>query len=361
MTSSECSENGIQGDVDTHAILEHFDWPEIIEKMEKLYGDNKSSISECVDDNKESDTVEQQLYQVLVPALFIAIIIIGTLGNCLVIYVILSQAKLRTVTNLLLLNLALSDVAFLLICGSFSVAHYVLTEWPFGAEVCLTIQYLLYVTCYVTVYTLVAVSVVRYISVVHGAETRCCGAVLMNRCNAVIMIVLLWLVFLLAKIPILMVHGITYNNKTNRLECIISGKVEGQQLFGAFFVFAYVLPLTVIATLSILIVRHLRSQSSVRRQEVDRHSHVTRVLSIVVLTFAVCWLPLHGHLLAAYYGSIPDTLTYKLLIIIWHGLIYINSMLNPIIYNCFSKEFRDSFRKAVLCRKSQGPEDYQVC
>ena len=310
------------------------------------YGSNTSWIAELYRNDSIDHQVgsEAAVYRVLVPLFFTAIILVGSAGNCLVIYVILSQPKLHTATNLLLLNLALSDVAFLLICGSFSVAHYVFTEWPFGVKACLTVQYLLYVTCYVTVYTLVAVSIVRYISTVHGLHHR-----LLQNKVIVVIILLIWLIFLLGKIPILYVHGISYNSATNRLECIISGKVQGQQLFGAFFVFAYVLPLTVIATLSILIVRHLRSQSSVRRHEADRQSHVTRVLSIVVLTFAVCWLPLHGHLLAAYYGSIPDTLTYKLLIIIWHGLIYINSVLNPIIYNCFSKEFRDSFRKIILC------------
>ena len=69
---------------------------------------------------------------------------------------------LRTVTNLLLLNLAASDLAFLLICGGFSVVYYVLAEWPLGPVLCRLIQYLLYVSCYVTVYTLTAVSVVRW-------------------------------------------------------------------------------------------------------------------------------------------------------------------------------------------------------
>ena len=101
------------------------------------------------------------IYQVLVPTLFLAIILFGVLGNGLVIYVIISRRKLWTITNLLLLNLAATDVVFLLICGGFSTAYYLLTEWPLGQGLCLLMQYLMFVSCYVTVYTLVAVSVVR--------------------------------------------------------------------------------------------------------------------------------------------------------------------------------------------------------
>ena len=161
----------------------------------------------------------------------------------------------------------------------------------------------------------------------------------------------IWVVFLLAKIPILIVHDISYNNVTERLECIITGRVEAQQLFATFFVFAYVIPLLVIATLSLMIVRHIHHKRSEILGMEDRQSHVMRVLAILVLTFAICWLPLHLHLLVAYYGSIPDTVAYKLLLIVWHCLVYINSMLNPIIYNFFSADFRQGFRKVICCVK----------
>ena len=306
-----------------------------------------------------SDELIFRIYQVLVPSLFAGIILCGLLGNCLVIYVILSRRNLQTVTNLLLLNLAISDVAFLLICGSFSVAHYVLTEWPLGLALCRIIQYFQYVSCYVTVYTLVAVSVVRYISVVHG--THACF--IRRKKNVIILIISIWVVFLFAKIPILLVHDVAENPVTQRIECIISAKVYGQNLFATFFVFAYALPLSIIGTLYVMIIRHLRHSSpqtlSPGHQE-ERQSHVTKVVTILVLTFAMCWLPLHLHLLTAYYSSIPETVAYKIILIVWHGLIYVNSMLNPLIYNCFSMDFRQSFREVVCCVKQPPPDPVEV-
>ena len=295
------------------------------------------------------DALVYDIYRILVPTLFAAIVLCGSIGNGFVIFLMASQPKLRTVTNLLLLNLAISDLCFLLICGSFSVVHYVLSEWPLGSALCRIIQYLLYVSCYVTVYTLVAISVVRYICVVHGLQSP----FMRNKRHVITLIVVIWIVFLIGKIPILIVHGVTYNPMTERLECIISGKIEGQNLFASFFVFAYVLPLLAIGSLYILIVCHLRSNNPLPEREAEerqRQNHVTRVLTILVLTFAICWLPLHLHLLAAYYASIPDSLIYKVLLIVWHCLAYLSSMLNPIIYNFFSHDFRTAFRSVICAR-----------
>ena len=76
------------------------------------------------------------VHLIIVPIVFSIIVVLGVLGNILVIHVILSKKKLQTVTNLLLLNLAFSDVCFLLTCGGFSIVNYVLTEWPLGDILC---------------------------------------------------------------------------------------------------------------------------------------------------------------------------------------------------------------------------------
>ena len=304
--------------------------------------------------SKDGYSVDKQvmaIYQILVPTLFLGIILFGLLGNLLVVYVIISQRKLWTISNLLLLNLAATDVLFLLICGGFSAAYYMLTEWPLGNGWCLLMQYLMYVSCYVTVYTLVAVSIVRYIYVVHGPR----HITMRTRKTSAICVIVIWVTFLLLKIPILFVHGVSHDPLTGRTDCIIDGNQEGQELFTCFFVFAYILPLGIIATLYLMIVRYLKSPNrrvpSIHTPRVSRQGHVTKVLTILVCTFAICWLPLHIHLLWAYHGSIPNSIVYKVMLIVWHCLIYVNSMLNPLIYNFFSKDFKDSFRKVFQCKK----------
>jgi len=51
------------------------------------------------------------LYEVTVPILYGIVTILGVTGNSLVIYVIMSKERMRTVTNFLLLNLAIADLS----------------------------------------------------------------------------------------------------------------------------------------------------------------------------------------------------------------------------------------------------------
>jgi len=104
------------------------------------------------------------LYKITVPTVFGVIILVGLLGNLLVVGVTLSRHKMWTTVNLLLLNLAVTDVIFLVVCVPFMAYHYAADNWLIGDSACKLSQFFLYVTVYVTVYTLVAIAVIRYIS-----------------------------------------------------------------------------------------------------------------------------------------------------------------------------------------------------
>ena len=323
----------------------------------QLYGDadNDSKPINLSSSGCLENSFQVLLYQITIPIVFAVIVLVGILGNALFIYVIISKKKLQTPTNLLLLNLAIADVSFLLVCGTFTVVHYALLTWPLGDALCRIIQYLLYTTAYVTVYTLIAVSAVRYVTVVYGPK----AAFIRRKRNIVVLIVAIWVVFMMAKVPILVVHGVSFDDKTSRTECIISGKTDGQRLFATFFVFAYALPLAVICTLYLLMVCHLRRNakrspiSRVVNSAEERSRHVTKIVILVVTVFAVCWLPLQLHLLVAYYYGVPDTNFYKICLLVWHCLTYSNSLLNPIIYNFFSRDFRESFQEVIFCRPKE--------
>ena len=163
---------------------------------------------------------------------------------------------------------------------------------------CRVTQYLLYATCYVTIYTLVAVAIIRYGLVVKNSRSPW----ITSEKYAIITSLLIWIVVLIIKTPVLMIHGVSRNSFTDRVECIVSGRQEGQRLFATFFIFAYVIPLFIIASLYILVIKILRkrrhqrlTQSRVAETIMEhpesekRSRHVTRTTIVVVVVFAVCW------------------------------------------------------------------------
>ena len=284
------------------------------------------------------------LYSVVTPILFGLITLVGIIGNCLVIYVILSKVKMRTVTNLLLLNLAFADLSFVLICPPFTAFSMAMNRWPFGNVVCKLMHYLLNVTVYVTIYTLVLISAIRYMTIVYNTQT----VRYRTKKNVIFMCVMIWFVMLALNVPILLSYGVI------DADCDNYGKDVGGRIFATFFAFAYVMPLFIIAVLSICILHHINKQKPTmldkKTKSDDKKKQASRLLVLVVVIFAIFWLPVHIHLLVAFFGTLPeDSKFYMALGVFWQCLAYFNACINPFIYNYASKDFRDSFREVVCC------------
>lgn len=139
------------------------------------------------------------LYTVVAPILYGVVSVLGVAGNLLVIYVILAKEGMRTVTNLLLLNLAVADFCFVVVIPPFTAYQFINSSWPFGSVECRLMHFLVNVTAYVTVYTLVLIAVVRYLTIVHGPRT----VRIRTRANVVVMIFSIWIVMLLVNCPVL--------------------------------------------------------------------------------------------------------------------------------------------------------------
>lgn len=88
---------------------------------------------------------------------------LGLLGNLLVIFVILHDAKMRrSVTNLLILNMAVADANIMLL-GLPEIAQFVSGNgWVLGLGACKMLRFHLVVCLYVSVLSLTAVCVERY-------------------------------------------------------------------------------------------------------------------------------------------------------------------------------------------------------
>ena len=94
--------------------------------------------------------------------LFCLIGLVGILGNSLVVLIVLTDRKMRySVTNLFITNLALSDLLIML-CGVPETAQFMLNRgWLLGEAVCKLERYVLVVSLYSSVITLVAVCIER--------------------------------------------------------------------------------------------------------------------------------------------------------------------------------------------------------
>lgn len=142
----------------------------------------------------------------IVPILFGIIFILGLFGNALVVLVVASNQQMRNTTNILIINLAMADLLFIIFCVPFTAADYVMRYWPFGEIWCKTVQYLIIVTAYVSVYTLVIMSVDRFLAVVYPVASIS----IRTERNTYWAISITWVVVLLTCLPAFPAHGLIY-------------------------------------------------------------------------------------------------------------------------------------------------------
>ncbi|ELU06086.1 hypothetical protein CAPTEDRAFT_45060, partial [Capitella teleta] len=283
------------------------------------------------------------------PAILGLIFVVGVIGNSLVITVILSKQSMRTVTNFLLLNLAVADMAFLVVCIPFTAHKFITMKWIFGDTACKVVQYFVYVTAYITVYTLVAISALRYMTIVWSTQTQ----FIRTKRNVIVFIVSIWTATFGANIPVMLLHEVKYPSAAFSYCGLERNAVE--PLFLTFFILSYALPLIAIILLYVLILFHLRQQKSMLEQTRERTNHVFRIIVAVIAVFAFTWLPHHVNSLVSVYGALPTQTWYQALRVLWYCMAYGNSCANPLIYNYGSQEFRKSFKEAIFCKYFKRP------
>lgn len=80
---------------------------------------------------------------------------------------------------------------------------------------------------------------------------------------------------------------------------------------------------------------------------------VTKMLAVVVVLFALLWMPYRTLVVVNSLMDPPYLNTWFLLFC--RMCIYVNSAINPIIYNLMSQKFRAAFRRLCHCKR-QPPE-----
>lgn len=102
---------------------------------------------------------------VIISLVFSLIFFVGTLGNGLVLTVLLWNGQMNTkTTNLFILNLGVADLCFIVFCVPFQATIYTMDEWVFGPFLCKVVHFIIYLTMYASIFTLTAVSLDRCVS-----------------------------------------------------------------------------------------------------------------------------------------------------------------------------------------------------
>ncbi|KAL6424641.1 hypothetical protein ACFW04_009968 [Cataglyphis niger] len=295
----------------------------------------------------------ESIVVVVVPLFFGIIGILGLVGNSLVVVVVAANPGMRSTTNILIINLAVADLLFVIFCIPFTATDFVLPYWPFGNIWCKIVQYLIIVTAYASVYTLVLMSLDRYLAVVHPIASMSWR----TENHAILAIGIAWVVILALSAPAFVIHGeIHYmfqegdGLSENLTACRILSQYDWTSYQVSFFLMSYVLPLVLICIFYMSVLIKLWRSARVSAESRRGRRRVTRLVFVVVGVFAACWCPIQVILVSKSLDVFPLTTTTIMVQIVSHILAYTNSCVNPFLYAFLSDNFRKAFRKIIYCR-----------
>lgn len=180
-------------------------------------------------------------------ALFGLIFAFGVLGNSLVITVLARSkpGKRRSTTSLFILNLSIADLAYLLFCVPFQATVYALPTWVLGAFICRFTHYFFTVSMLVSIFTLAAMSVDRYVAIVHSRRS---SSLRVSR-NALLGVGCIWALSIAMASPVAYHHRLFHWEVRNQTFCWEQWPNQGHKkaYVVCTFVFGYLLPLLLIS------------------------------------------------------------------------------------------------------------------
>lgn len=137
----------------------------------------------------------KQIAAQLLPPLYSLVFIFGFVGNMMVFLILISCKKLKSVTDIYLLNLAISDLLFLLTLPFW--AHYAANEWIFGNIMCKVFTGVYHIGYFGGIFFIILLTIDRYLAIVHAVF-----ALKVRTVNfGVITSVVTWVVAVFASLP----------------------------------------------------------------------------------------------------------------------------------------------------------------
>ncbi|XP_051990932.1 relaxin-3 receptor 1-like [Xyrauchen texanus] len=326
-------------------------WLQLLSKesAQELYGDSSS-----------------MAMRVVIALVYLIVCALGLVGNLLALYLLQSRNRLKQSSiNCFVMSLAVTDLQFVLTLPFWAVDTALDFRWPFGKVMCKIISSVTTMNMYASVFFLTAMSVARYCSLSSSLRMQSSKTASAEVKWASLGI---WVVSVVATIPHA-VYSTTAQVSDDEL-CLVrfsdSGSWDPQLLLGLYqtqkFLLGFVIPLVIICVCYLLLLRFVlrRRVSGVPGSESERGRHkrrskVTKSVTIVVLSFFLCWLPnqaltLWGVLikfdLVPFSNAFYNAQAYAFPITVC--LAHTNSCLNPVLYCLIRQEYRTGLKKLLF-------------
>ncbi|XP_065136139.1 C3a anaphylatoxin chemotactic receptor-like [Paramisgurnus dabryanus] len=294
------------------------------------------------------NTVENQILSsidILKICIYLVILIMGVIGNGLVIFVTSYKMK-TTVNSVWFLNLAIADFIFVFCLIINIIVTFNNKVWPFSNLMCKLTSLVTVLNMFASIFLLTAISLDRCLCTwlivwVQNKRTLNKGRIIC---------VFVWILSICCSIPFVINRSVQEYNGLKHCVYKSQNLTDLDVLLSLFtyrFLVGFLIPFLIIASSYIAIgVR-------VKRLKIEKQLRPLGVILSVILAFFICWFPFHVqqlcHISAVKYNwsySAHKTINSAGPFI--QCLAYLNSCLNPILYVFMCDEYKTKLKKSLL-------------
>lgn len=283
-------------------------------------------------------------------------LVLGIVGNTLVLVIVVKRKRKRSVNDIFIANLAISDLALLLFFLPTKLYLYLICDPRVPFEAFCKLIYPIAVSTFSTsIFTMTAMSLHRCRRIVAPllAPDR--------RMYTYVWIGLIWILSITLVLPLI---ALTKLDPKSGMCIEEFPSIKTKKMYtAALFVFQYMIPLFIISGAYLLIFRDL-NKSNVRRASINRKGRVTtncsrsenrqvvRTIAAIVFLFVFCTFPNQIAWMASDFGNEQAKRAAIVILTFSDILAAFHSCLNPIVYGSFTRYFRRGFFRYLCCLSS---------
>ncbi|XP_029476763.1 C-X-C chemokine receptor type 3.1 isoform X1 [Oncorhynchus nerka] len=280
---------------------------------------------------------------VFLPIFYSLTLVLGLLGNGLVLLVLVQRRRSWSVTDTFILHLGMADTLLLVTLPLWAVQAA--GEWSFGTPLCKITGAMFTINFYCGIFLLACISLDRYLSVVHAVQmySRRKPWMVQASCLSV------WLLSFLLSIPDWHFLESVRDTRRDKVECVHNYPSLSQSWFDwrlasrlLYHTVGFLLPSAVLLfCYSCILLQLQRGSQGLQKQR------AVRVILALVLVFFLCWTPYNITLMVdTLYSSntLVDTCeshnALDISLTATSSLGYLHCSLNPVLYAFVGVKFR---------------------
>ncbi|XP_016319526.1 C-X-C chemokine receptor type 3-like [Sinocyclocheilus anshuiensis] len=228
---------------------------------------------------------ESSMYfdSIFIPVLYSLALVVGLVGNGLVLVVLWKKRTSLNVTDTFILHLSLADILLLLTLPFWAVE--VVKGWIFGTALCKLTGALFKINFYCGIFMLSCISLDRYLSIVHAVQMYSRKKPMVTHCCCL----MVWLFCLLLTIPDWIFLVATEDTRRqDKTECVLFYPSDSWHLPTRllYHILGFILPALIMLFCYYHILKRLQHGSQCMQKK-----RAIRVIVTLVLAFFISWTP----------------------------------------------------------------------